>query len=118
MSAEVSAIVGLGFPGKPLKNASVCINNVLNSADSKKCKRIGEVAEKLRTALKKQENLVILSLLNQGEWTLLETYKKYATGAMYYQMSIKQRELTVTDVTNSHIPPPNLSVSVYFIPLY
>ena len=94
------------------------MNNVLNPAGSKKCKRISEVAEKLRTAVKKQENQVILSLLNHGEWTLLETYKKYAIGAMYCQMSMKQRELTVIDVTNSHIPPPNLSISVvFYIPL-
>ena len=94
------------------------MNNVLNLAGSKKCKRIGEVAEKLRTAVKKQENQVILSLLNQREWTLLEIYKKYATSAMYYQMSMKQRELTVIDVTNSHIPPQNLSISVvFYIPL-
>ena len=33
---------------------------------------------------------------------------------MYYQMSMKQQELTVIDVTNSHIAPPNLSVSVVF----
>ena len=37
---------------------------------------------------------------------------------MYYQMSIKQQELTVIDVTNSHIPPPNLSISaVFYLPL-
>ena len=36
MSAEVRAIVGLGFPQKPyLKNANVCMNNVLNPAGSK-----------------------------------------------------------------------------------
>ena len=73
MSAEVTAIVRLGFPRKPyLQNANVCMNNVLNLARSKKCKRISEVAEKLRTAVKKQENQVILSLLNQVEWILLE----------------------------------------------
>ena len=61
MSAEVRAIVGLGFPQKPyLQNANVCINNVLNPAGSKKCKSIGEVSEK-------QEKQVFLSLLNQGE---------------------------------------------------
>ena len=49
--------------------------------------------------------------LNQGEWALLETYRKLATGGMYYQMSTKQRELTVTDVTNSHICSPK---SIYF----
>ena len=36
MSAEVRAIVGLGFPRKPnLQNANVCMNNVLNPAGSK-----------------------------------------------------------------------------------
>ena len=74
MSVEVRAIVGLGFPRKSyLQNVNACMNNVLNFAGSKNCKRISEVAEKLRTAVKKQENQVILSLLNQGEWTLLET---------------------------------------------
>ena len=115
MSAEVRAIVGFGVPRKPyLQNADVCMNNVLNPAGSKKCKRISEVVEKLWIAVKKQENQVILSLLNQGEWALLDTYKKYVTGGMYYQMSMKQRELTVADVTNSHIPSPNLSISVVF----
>ena len=72
MSAEVRVIVELGFLRKPyLQNANVCMNNVLNLADSKKCKRISEVAEKLRTAVKKQEK-VILSLLNRGKWTHLE----------------------------------------------
>ena len=48
MSAEVRAIVGLGFPRKPyLQNANVCMNNVLNLAGSKKCKRIREFAENL-----------------------------------------------------------------------
>ena len=61
MSAEVRAIVGLGFPRKSyLQNANVCMNNALNPADSKKCKRTGEVSEK-------QEKQVFLSLLNQGE---------------------------------------------------
>ena len=61
MSAEVRAIVGLGFPRKSyLQNANVCMNNILNPADSKKSKRIGEVSEK-------QEKQVFLSLLNQGE---------------------------------------------------
>ena len=115
MSAEIRAIVGLGFPGKPyLQNADVCMNNVLNPTGSKKYKHISNVAEKLWIAVKKQENQVILSLLNQGEWALLETYRKHATGGMYYQMSMKQRELTVTDATNSHIAPPNLSISVVF----
>ena len=41
MSAEVRAIAGLGFPGKPyLQNADVCMNNVLNPTGSKKYKRI------------------------------------------------------------------------------
>ena len=31
---------------------------------------------------------------------------------MYCQMSMKQWELTVTDITNSHIPPANQSISV------
>ena len=94
------------------------MNNVLNPAGSKKCKRVSEVAEKLITTVKKQYNQVILSLLNQGQWALLETYKKYAIGAIYYQMGMKQRELTVIDVTNSHIPPPNLFISVvFYIPL-
>ena len=80
----------------------------------KKFKRVSEVAEKLIAAVKKQENQVILSLLNQEKWALLETYKKYAIGAMYYQMNMKQGELTVIDATNSHIAPPNLSISVVF----
>ena len=70
----MTAIVGLGFLRKPyLQNANVCMNNALNLAASKKCKRISEVAEKLSTAVKKQKNQVILSLLNQGEWTLFGT---------------------------------------------
>ena len=37
---------------------------------------------------------------------------------MYYQMSMKQRELTVINVPNSHILPSNLSISVvFYIPL-
>ena len=52
MSAEVGAIVGLGFPQTSyLQNVNVCKNNVLNLA---KCKRFSEVAEKLRTAMKKE----------------------------------------------------------------
>ena len=83
----MTAIVGLVFPRKPyLQNANVCMNNALNLAGSKKCKRISEVAEKLSTAVKKQKNQVILSLLNQGEWTLLGSYKKNEIGAMYYQI--------------------------------
>ena len=119
MSAEVREIVGLGFPQKLyLQTANLCMNNVLNPAGSKKCKRVSEVAEKLITTVKKQYNQVILSLLNQGQWALLESYKKYAIGAIYYQMGMKQRELTVIDVTNSHIPPPNLFISVvFYIPL-
>ena len=84
----------------------------------KKYKRISEVVEKFSTAVKKQKNQVILSLLNQGEWTLLETYKKYEISAMYYQMCMKQRELTVIDITNSHISPSNLSISVIFYTIY
>ena len=88
----MTVIVGLGFPRKPyLQNANLLENNALNLAGSKKCKRISEVAEKLSTAVKKQKNQVILSLLNQREWTLLETYKKYEISAMYYQMTMKQR---------------------------
>ena len=72
----MTVIVRLGFPRKPyLQNANVCSNNSLNLAGSKKYKRISEVAEKFSTAVKKQKNQVTLSLLNQGEWTLLETYK-------------------------------------------
>ena len=93
------------------------MNNVQNPAGSKNCNRISEIAEKLRAAVKKLENQVILSLLNQGEWTLLYTYKKYLIGAMYYQMSMKQRESTVIDVTNRHMPPPNHLFLWYFIPL-
>ena len=66
--------------------------SVLKSAASKKFKGINEVAEKLRTAAKKQENQVSISVLNQGEWALLETCKKYAIDDRYYQMSIIQRE--------------------------
>ena len=84
------------------------MKSVLKTADSKKCKRISEVTEKLRTAVKKQENQFILSLVNREEWTLLETQKKYAIGAMYYQIIMKQRDLTVIDIKNSHIPPANL----------
>ena len=41
MSAEVRAMVGLGFPPKPyLQNTNKCINSVLKSAGSKKCKSI------------------------------------------------------------------------------
>ena len=51
-------MVGLGFPPKPyLQNANECMNSVLKSARSQKCKSISEVAEKLRTVVKKQENL-------------------------------------------------------------
>ena len=87
-----------------------------------KCKSLSEVAENLRTPVKKQENQVILSLLNQGERKLLETYKKYAIGDRYYLISMKQREkilrrfneanISVIDTTNSHIPPANQSISV------
>ena len=64
----MTVTVGLGLPRKPhLQNANVCMNNALNLAGSKKCKRIGEVVEKLIIAVKKQENQVILSLLNEGE---------------------------------------------------
>ena len=52
MSAEVRSIVGLGFAQKSyLQNVNVCKNNILNLA---KCKRFSEVAEKLRTAVKKR----------------------------------------------------------------
>ena len=71
MPAEVRVIIGLRFPY--LQNANVCMNNVLSPSGSRKCKRISEVAEKLRTAVKKQDNQVILSFLNQGRWLLLET---------------------------------------------
>ena len=54
MSAEEREIVGIGFPPKPyFQNASECMNSVLKPAGSKKCKRISEIAEKLRTAVKK-----------------------------------------------------------------
>ena len=70
----MAVIVGLEFPRKPyLQNANVYMNNALNLTCSKKCKRISEVSGRLNTAVKKQENQVILSLINQGEWTLLET---------------------------------------------
>ena len=93
MSTEVRAMVGLGLPPKPyLQNANECMNSALKPTGSIKCKSISEVAEKLRSAVKKQENQVILSLLNQGEWTLLEAYKKYSIGDRYYQMSMKQQE--------------------------
>ena len=37
---------------------------------------------------------------------------------MYYQMSMKQRELTVINVPNIYILPSNLSISaVFYIPL-
>ena len=37
---------------------------------------------------------------------------------MYYQMNMKQRELTVIGITISHIPPPNLSIyAVFYTPL-
>ena len=50
----MTVIVGLGFPQKTyLQNTNVCLNNILNLAGSKKCKRISEIAEKLRTAVKK-----------------------------------------------------------------
>ena len=88
----------------------------------KNVKVLNEVDEKLRTEAKKQENQVILSLLNQGEWTLLKTCKKYAIGDRYYKMSMKRREkflrrfneanVSVIDTTSSHIPPVNLSISV------
>ena len=55
-----------------------------------------------------QENQFILSFVNREEWTLLETHKKYAIGAMYYQIIMKQLDLTVIDIKNSHIPPANL----------
>ena len=72
MSAEVRAMIGLGL--RPyLQNANECMNSVLKPIGSTKRKSVSEVAEKLRTAMKKQENQVILFLLNQGEWTLLET---------------------------------------------
>ena len=123
MYAEARAMVGLGSPPKPyLQNASECMDSALKSAGQTKCKSVSEVAEKLRAAVKKQENLVILSLLNRGEWTLLETYEKYAIGDRYFQMRMKQGEkflrrfneanISVIDITNSHIPHINLSISV------
>ena len=74
-----------------LQNANKCMNSVLKPAGLKKCKSISEVAEKLGTTVKKQENQVILSLLNQEEWTLFETYKKYAIGDRYCQMSMNKK---------------------------
>ena len=65
------------------ERANENVNSLLKPPDSTKCKNISEVAEKLKTAVKNQENQVILSLLSQGEWTLLETYKKYAIGDRY-----------------------------------
>ena len=72
--------------------------------------------------MKKEENQFTLSLLNQEEWTFLETYKKYAIGDRYYQMSMKQREnflrrfneanVSAIDTRNSHILPANLSISI------
>ena len=47
----------------------------------------------------------------------MDTFRD-AISAMYYQMSMKTRELTAIDVTNSYICPPNLSISVVlYIPL-
>ena len=65
MSAEIRSMVGLGFPQKPyLQNGNECMNNVLNSAGSNKCKNISEVVERHRTVVKDQENQVVLFLLN------------------------------------------------------
>ena len=120
MSADVrEVVVGLHFHESLICKMQTCAWITSWTLQvQKKCKRVSEVAEKLITAAKKQEKQVILSLLNQEKWALLETYKKYAIGAMYYQMNMKQGELTVIDVTNSHIAPPNLSISVvFYIPL-
>ena len=91
-------------------------------AGSKKCKSISKFAEKLRTSVKKQETQVVLSLVNEEEWAFLETYKKYAIGDRYYQMSINQGKnflrrfnesnVSAIDTTNSHILPADLSISV------
>ena len=65
MSAEVRAMIGLGFlPKSYLQNANECMNSALKPAGSTKCKIISEVAEKLRSTVKKQKNQVTLSLPN------------------------------------------------------
>ena len=76
MSSEVRVMIAFWFPPKSyLQNANECMNSVLKPAGSAKCKSISQTAEKLIIGVKKQENYVILSLLNQGEWTLLQTYR-------------------------------------------
>ena len=58
-------MVRLAFPPKPhLQNANECPNSVLKPSGLTKSKNISELCEKRRTAVKKQENRVILSLLN------------------------------------------------------
>ena len=54
MSTEVRAMVGLGLPPKTyLQIANEFMNSALKPACSTKCKSISEVAEKLRSAVKK-----------------------------------------------------------------
>ena len=112
-----------------LQNANAFLSSALRLDGSKKIKSISELAEKLRTAVKTQKNQVILSLLTQGEWTLLEFYKKCAIGERYYQTSMTKwenflrrfNEANVSVInTNSHIPPTNLFLYhnvVFYIPL-
>ena len=64
------------------------MNSVLKPAGS--TKYISEVAEKLKIAVKKQENQVVLSFLNQGD--TFRDLQKLPIGDRYYQISMKQRE--------------------------
>ena len=76
------------------------MNSVLKPAESKKCKCISEATKKLRTAVKKtRESGYSVSCKSRGMDTFRDL-QKHTIGAMYYQMSMKKRELTVIDITN------------------
>lgn len=76
MPAKLRSVVGLGFPPKPyLQNANECMDSVLTPSGSTRRKDLSEVAERIRTIAKEQENQVILSLLDQGKSTHFDPYK-------------------------------------------
>ena len=64
--------------------------------------------------MKKQENQVVLSLLNQGEWTLLETYKKICNRPHVLPDEHETTRINCYRRNKSSHSSPNLSISVVF----
>ena len=68
MTAELRAMVGLGFPPKPYtQNANECINSIVKRGRETRSLSLKSIVQWLRSMVKDQEEQVKLSFIGSGE---------------------------------------------------